>query len=420
MADQRQEVGGQDEGQGAVLPEPAPDLLPPPEGDDPAAERQYFDPERWDAEAVNHLPRDDEDPVASGRGRVEGRGTAVLFLSDFHLADSTAGGDDFLESHLHPDEECGGLYTGFFPPGESRARLVLSVLTFAFDRVARRAGASAALDIVLVGDVINFLDLKGRGGTYVSRRHAPLFHGLAAAGRRAAVTWLRGNHDYVVPSGPWQTGEFYVNGALQVLAEHGDFWDKENWPPGPTNKGSRLVLEAGSAFEVHPSVTKDGTIQYLMSGLDNLRPWSNDAVEGFLDRRSKYSDVAALAAAVARLKFVGAADDSAAYQGALKRRRGEYRDWLMAQGHTHVPAAAPGVYYNLGTWITTLVAPRGKEAQVEAFPFLLVYPGPDGRRAEEYYAVRRDAPDAPPRAVLQSVDSVNELRREFGYRNRIP
>ncbi len=420
MADPRETIAGTDGGDGsATLPEPAPELLGPP-GDDPARERLYFDPERWDAEAVNHLPGDDEDPVAAGRGRVEGKAAAALFLSDFHLADGTAGGDDFLESHLHPNEKCGGLYTGFFPPGESRARLVLSVLTFAFDRVAGRAGAGAGLDVVLAGDVINFLDLKGRGGTYVSRRHAPLFRGLAAARGRATVTWLRGNHDYVVPSGPWQTGEFYINGTLQVLAEHGDFWDKENWPPGPSNKGSRLVLEAGSAFEVHPTVTRDGAIEYLMSGVDNLRPWSNDAVEGFLDRRGKYSDVAALAAALARLKFVGAADDSAAYQGALRRRRGEYRDWLMVQGHTHVPAAAPGVYYNLGTWITTLVAPRGEEAQVEAFPFLLVYLGADGRRVEEYYLVRRDAPDAPPRAMRQSVESVNELRREFGYRNRIP
>ena len=175
------------------------------------------------------------------------------------------------------------------------------------------------------------------------------------------VYWLRGNHDYIVPSGPWRPGVFYTNRILKTLAEHGDFWDKGNWPPGPTNKGSRLVIEPGAAFEVHPEVLDDGTITYLMSGVDNLRPWSDDAVEDFLDRRSKYSDVAALAALISRLKFVGAADDSAAYQGALERRRqGPYQDWLMVQGHTHMPAAVPGVYYNLGTWITTLVAPEGQ------------------------------------------------------------
>jgi hypothetical protein len=331
-------------GDSVLLPEPESELLPPPAGDNPAYERLYFDPKKWDAEAVNHVDSRDEDPVVTGRGLATGRGTAALFLSDFHIADGTAGGDDFLEQHLHPDDKYGGLYAGFFPPGESRARLFLSVLTFAFRRVAGRAGVKATLDIVLNGDVINMLDLKGRGGTYVARSHAPFFRALAAVRERATVYWLRGNHDYVVPSGPWLTGEFYVNDALRTLAEHGDFWDKENWPPGPTNKDSRLVIELGSAFEVHPNIAEDGTIGYLMSGVDNLRPWNNAALKRFLDPRSKYSDVAALSALLARLKYVGAADDSAAYQGALQRRTAKYRDWLMVQGHTHVPAAVSGVY----------------------------------------------------------------------------
>jgi len=114
-------------------------------------------------------------------------------------------GPDARVKTVRPDEHVGGLYTGFFPPGESRARLFLSVLTFALRRVGRRAGANAALDVVLNGDVINFLDLKGRGGTYVSPRHAPFFRGLAALRDRASVFWLRGNHDYVFPSGPWRT-----------------------------------------------------------------------------------------------------------------------------------------------------------------------------------------------------------------------
>ena len=233
--------------------------------------------------------------------------------------------------------------------------------------------------------------------------------------RAAGVYWLRGNHDYAVPTGPWQAGEYYVNPALHTLAEHGDFWDKENWPPGTTNKGSRVVIEGGSAFEVHAGVAKDGEVKYLMSGVDNLRPWSNAAAKDYLQRRAKYSDVAALVALIARLKYLGAADDSAAYKGAQQRRKGPYRDWLMVQGHTHVPAALPDVYYNLGTWTTTLVAPAGKEAQVEVFPFLLVYADPQGRRVEEYYFVCRDAAGATPRAVLQTPASVNLVRREFGY-----
>ncbi len=314
-----------------------------------------------------------------------------------------------------PDEDFGGLYTGFFPPGASRAGLFLQVVTFALRRLAERAGAKTAIDVVLNGDVVNFLEMKGRGGTYAAEAHAPFFRGLAALRDRATVYYLRGNHDYVVPSGPWRAGEYYDNPNLRVLVEHGDFWDKENWPPGPTSKGSRFVIEAASAFEVHAGVHKDGSDKYLMSGIDNLRPWSDEAVKAFMQRRAKYSDLAALTAVLARFKRFGLAEDVAAYKGAQQRRKGEYADWLMVQGHTHVPAALPGVYYNLGTWMTTLVAPKGKEALVEAYPFLLVYAGAAGRRVEEYYFVRRDAPGAAARAVLQTPDTVNEQRREFGY-----
>jgi UDP-2,3-diacylglucosamine pyrophosphatase LpxH len=406
-------------GDGVDLPPTTPDAQGPPGGDDPEFERAYFHPERWDAEMVDWQESDGADPVEKDIGKQEGNAAAALFLSDFHMADGTAGGDDFLESHLAADDTVGGLYTGFFPPGESRAGLFAAVLAFARERVGRRA-AEPRLDVVLHGDVINGLELKGRGGTYVSRKHRPFYRALAMLRGRAQVFWLRGNHDYVVPSGPWKRGEFYVNATLRVLAEHGDVWDKSNWPPGPGNQGSRLVLEGAAAFEVHAPVMRDGTFKYLMSGIDNVRPWSNDAVEGFLDRRGKYSDVAAMAALVARLKSVGAADDSAAYKGALERRKKKYPDWLMVQGHTHVPAAAPGVYYNTGTWMTTLVAIRGREKLVEAFPFLLVYLDPAGRRVEEYYLVTRSGPGAPARAVLQSPDTVNPLRKELGYRNSIP
>jgi hypothetical protein len=398
------------------LPEPLPELLPPPDGEDPASERTYFDPPRWDAEFTTGWKGPDErDPVAEGKGRLEGGGTAALFVSDFHLADGTAGGDDFLESHLRPEEALGGLYTGFFPAGDSRARLFTSVLTFALRRVEDRAQPGARLDVVGHGDLINFLELKGRGGTLVSSKHRPLFRALAAVRSRAQVYWLRGNHDYVVPTGLWERGEFYTNDRLQTLAEHGDFWDGENWPPGPLNKGSQTMLTGGGPFEVHSWVNEDGTLHYLMAGLDNLRPWSDDAIQGFLNRRAKYSDVALAAALLAMVKDLGAADDSAAYKGARKRRKGAHRDWLMVQGHTHVPAAVSGVYYNTGTWISTLVAPGGKEAEVSAFPFLLVYLDRDGRRVEEYYTVGEGVGRAQAEATLRSPEDVNELRKSFGY-----
>lgn len=396
------------------LPRPRTEFDLPADGGSPAAVDRYFAPERWNAEVANHHPGDGRDPVAHGLGKVESTAEAVLVISDFHMADGSAGGDDFLDSHLHRDDEV-GVETGFFPPGESRAGLFAAVVTFALDRV-RRAGGHPRLDVVLNGDVINFLELKGRGGTVVSRKHLPFYRTLDALGGFGTVVWLRGNHDYVVPHGPWRRGEFYANSALQLLAEHGDVFDEENWPPGPGNKGSRLAIEAGSPFEVHAGVDEAGTIKYLMSGIDNLRPWSDAAIRGFLDRRAKHSDVAAVTAIVSRLKYLGAADDSAAYNGALKRRKmSEYRDWLMTQGHTHVPAFAAGEYYNTGTWITTLVAPAGEEKQVEAFPFLLVYRDRSGGRAEEYYTADQPEGGGPPTARLHTRESVDELRREYGY-----
>jgi hypothetical protein len=395
------------------LPEPSPDMLPPGR-DDPEHEAAYFAPERWDAETSAARAADARDPVEHDVGRLDSSAPAAVFFSDFHMADGCAGGDDFLDSHLRRDEEL-GLQVGSHPPGQSRARLFASALTFALGRLRRRAGVRARPDVVLVEDVVNSLELKGRGGTLVSHRHRDFYRALDAAGKRAEVHWLRGNHDYVVPTGPWRRGEFYANPRLEVLAEHGDVFDQENWPPGPANKGSRMLLEAGSAFEVLPLVCEDGQLKYLMSGLDNLRPWSDDGVEAFLDHRAKFSDVAAMAAVLARVKFVGAADDSAAYRGALRRREGKYRGWLMVQGHTHVPAFEAGAYYNLGAWIASLVAPAGEERQVEAFPFLLVYRGGAGRRVEEYYTAGQQDLKQPASATLHTEDSVNALRGEYGY-----
>jgi len=384
-------------------------------GDRPEEEEEYFAPERWDVEVGDWRPTDDRDPVEHHLGKLESPATAVLVVSDFHMADGSAGGDDFLDSHLHRDADT-GLQTGYFPAGESRAGLFAAVVTFALDRVAGQAAGSPALDLVLAGDVCNFLEMKGRGGSYVSRKHVAFYRTVAAVGRRGAVYWLRGNHDYVVPAGPWRRGEFYVNPALELLAEHGDVFDPDNWPPGPANKGSRLAIESGSPFEVHAGVDEKGVIKYLMSGVDNLRPWNDAAIRAFLDRRRPHSDVAAMTAALARLKSIGVADDSRAYAGARARRSGDpYRGWLMAQGHTHVPACVPGEYYNTGTWIPTLVAPNGEEKHIEAVPFLLVYRGRSGGRVEEYYTADQPTADAAATAVRHTPDSVNALRREYGY-----
>jgi hypothetical protein len=169
-----------DAGDPVFLPDPLPQCLPPAEESGPTSPKSYFNPRQWDAEAANPPVRDEGDPVALGLGKQEGRGRAVLFLGDCHMADGTAAGDDFLSSHLAP--------------------------------------------------------------------------------------------------------------------------------------------------------------------------------------------------------------------------------------------VGPGVYYNTGTWISTLVAPGGEEKQVEAFPFLLVYLGKNGSRVEEYYIACDAAPERPAYARLQTPESVNEFRKEFGYK----
>ncbi len=404
----------------APLPPPRPEFLLPATGDDESTfEKSYFHPERWDDQFSAFAGSDKHDPVAYDRGKLTGNARAVLVLSDFHLGDGSAGGDDFLDSHILPDEKL-GLHTGFSPAGESRSIVFASVLTFALDRVQQVLGPGERLDVVLNGDVINMLELKGRGSVLVSPKHKLLFRTLAAAQASANIHWLRGNHDYVVPSGPWQTGEFYVNPTLQVLAEHGDFWDGECWPPGPENKGSRLVIEAGALFEVLATLQPDHVIKYLMAGIDNLRPWNDEAIEGFLDRRSKYSDVALLAAAVSRLHFLGAADDYGGYKGALSRRKKAYDEWLMVQGHTHVPAFVPNVYYNTGSWISTLVERDGQESHIEAFPFLLLLLDSNGKRQEEYYTVRDLERNKQATLKREDQDSVDELRKSLGYDRSIP
>jgi UDP-2,3-diacylglucosamine pyrophosphatase LpxH len=396
------------------LPRPLPSFQPGVAEQAASAAAAWFDPLRWNAEFAARRDFDRSDPAAGAIGRKESEASAALFLSDFHSGDGTAGGDDFLALHIRRDDEL-GIHTGFSPPGASHAGIFASVLTFALERIGQKGTPDAHLDVVLNGDVINLLELHGRGGTLVAPGHRPLFAGLAALGTRAPVYWLRGNHDYVVPAGPWQTGEVYVNPRLKTFAEHGDYWDKENWPPGPTNTGSRVVIEGSAAFEAHGTVLDDGEVKYLMSGIDNLRPFTRESIEGFLDRRKKYSEIAWVASLLARLKFGGAADESAAYRGALQRRRKDYVDWLIVHGHTHVPALQPGVYANTGSWITSLVARKGKESHIEAFPFLLVYLDRAGNRVEEYFTVRPDESGFAGQATLETAASVGELRAVYGY-----
>ena len=97
--------------------------------------------------------------------------------------------------------------------------------------------------------------------------------------------------------------------------------------------------------------------------------------------------------------------------------RGQYVTDMVLPGQREVAFLRSPIAHGR---VVRIVKPAGKEAQVEAYPFLLVYVDPDGRRVEEYYIIRQDTPGATPHAVLQSPESVNALRQVFGYRNRIP
>jgi hypothetical protein len=92
----------------------------------------------------------------------------------------------------------------------------------------------------------------------------------------------------------------------------------------------------------------------------------------------------------------------------------------MIQGHTHVPAFVPGVYYNTGSWISTLVAIEGQERHFEAFPFVLVYADRQGVRQEEYYTVRDAEPGKVAKITLETAVSIDALRKSFGYERSIP
>ena len=162
-------------------PRPTRFLMPPGPRRPREAEGLYFDPGALDAEVAHAPAPPADDPVATGRGRIDGAGHAAVFLSDFHISDGTAGGDDFLESHLRPEGEYGGRSTGYFLPGESRTRARAGgpVPGLPADRRPDRPGGLPDVGQIRNGDVVDSLALKGRGGAYVSRRHLPLFRALA-------------------------------------------------------------------------------------------------------------------------------------------------------------------------------------------------------------------------------------------------
>ena len=410
MLDDSDQVSGDTE---FDLPDAPDDLTPPPKPED----LPPSNPNDWPGKAIPET-----DPVPFGE-IVKGEGNAALFVSDFHLSDGAVG-DDFLVNHLVSSPP---LAIGNTAAGPSRAALFAAVLGFVRKRLA--AVGINAFDIVLNGDTIDMLELIGRG-SLLSPVHAGFFGTLAAA--RAAgnqVYYLRGNHDFVVPPGPWIPGVVYANAGLTTLAEHGDFWDPFNWPPGLGNPGSILVTTITAGLETIPTgatLAIPPAAIYELAGLDNVRPFNAGELTAFFQRRIGlatrilFPTVAALvdAATLALRAFGGQADDISGLIGAVVRRLiPGFIGWTQVQGHTHIPVAIPLTYYNTATWTPYIVTAAGNESILERFPFLMVYRNPTtGVRVEEYFIV--EVRGGRRLAVLSNRARVNRLRRRLGYRPR--
>lgn len=208
------------------------ELREPPPFEDPEF------PESWPAPSPDEVERwtyPDENPHHGPP--LESDRPARLFVSDLHITDGTPG-DDFVWGHLAPDAS--GNYVGAGPtPPVSRANVFATIHAFAHWRIAT-AGITS-LDVVLNGDIVDVLELIGRR-TRISPIHRGFWATCAAA--RASgdrVFYLAGDHDFVIPPGPWVPGFTYANPALRVVAEHGHRFDPTNWPPGLMSVGSRLV-----------------------------------------------------------------------------------------------------------------------------------------------------------------------------------
>ena len=287
----------------------------PPGGGSPSEVDHYFAPERWDAEVANHHPGDGRDPVETASGKSKAPPRPCSSSATFTWPTAAPAADDFLDSHLRRDAR-----TRHRPassrPGASRAGLFAAAVTFALDRV-RPAGGHPRLEVVLNGDVVNFLELKGRGGTVVSRKHLPFYRTLDALAGRGSVVWLRGNHDYVVPAGPWRRGEFYANPAHAT--------------PGRARRRVRRRKLAARAGQQGVPAGDPGRL--AVRGPRRRRRPGHDQVPDVRDRqpppleRRRHPRVprpagqalrraAAIAAVLGRLKYLGAADDSAAQGGA--------------------------------------------------------------------------------------------------------
>jgi UDP-2,3-diacylglucosamine pyrophosphatase LpxH len=371
---------------------------------------------------------DDPSDLAPGTiyGEVVGEHRAVLVVSDFHLSDGGIG-DDFLENHLIRSAAVnppGGGYVGNRAANPSRAILFSRVVAFAIAR-AQSLGIPK-IDIVLNGDIFDLLEMLSRGAPW-SKRHLPLFEVCDWANSNGhRVYYLCGNHDWIVPPGPWTAARWYVHQAMRVLVEHGDRFDRFNWPKGVSSMGAQLVLGTNifaysiGRLEIRADMAGLGLV-YRMAGIDNVRPFDDKTITEFIRRHyapGMFPNIATADAAkvlfinlLQAAGFVGHADDSFCLKGARwMQAGGNYAGWLMVHGHTHIPVAVPNIYYNTGTFTATIVLP-GNETLIEQLPFLFLYHDGTGARKEEFYTV---APTG--KGLLRNRGAVNRLRETvYGY-----
>jgi hypothetical protein len=339
---------------------------------------------------------------------------AALFVSDLHMSDGDPAGDDFLEWHLMQSPTIPDFIVGNPAAGGTRAFLLARIVQFAIAFVQKQPGygPQSKLDFVMNGDIIDELELKGRG-TPLSPKHTyfrKLCRWLINKGHKPY--YIRGNHDPFVRGGPWTIGNLYSNGAITTIAEHGDAYDPLNSPPGYTSIGSRLVIRM-APWEVHKALFNPGAGEFVFSAVDNVRPTTWGTWGAFILSHGLGHPAAAIG-------YDPADNDLGGMVGTFRPggKGFAYPGWLVTQGHTHVPVMDPNKFYNTGTWIDTVLFRQGagvgvQETILRVFPFLIVFRDTAGKRSEHFFTV--NVPDSGQAIIARrSRAMINRLRTALG------
>jgi hypothetical protein len=309
---------------------------------------------------------------------------AAFFVSDLHMSDNTMG-DDFLFDHLVP-LAAQNLFVGNPAQGPSKAVLFQHVISFVITELQNLGIHS--FDTVLGGDIYDVWEMEERGTT-ISPAHNAF---VATCGNLRAngnpVYYARGNHDSIVPDGPWMKVEQYVNTVLKVKADHGHRSDPAN--KGVNNPIGSTVSHAVAIMETI-RVNVNGNPTYLLTGIDNVRP-TNDSAVFFLNRIGVFAPLNQLLnilAQIFRIIFKPRTGIGGFFRSILRFLSALFTGYLKVEGHTHDAVQWPKVYYNTGTWTGKLLINADRsESYTEECHFLLVYKDPNtGERVERFLVV---------------------------------